>query len=100
MNGVVIPAPDFEAKPCFEFSQGKGGVLLTVIPPARFDIRHRRSRYAMYPTHDRAQIAFNVAPRIGLTRRAVVEPHTVALAAATKRLAVKFTSVIKMQGFW
>jgi hypothetical protein len=39
MNGVVIPAPDFEAKPCFEFSQGKGGVLLTVIPPARFDIR-------------------------------------------------------------
>jgi hypothetical protein len=82
MNGMVIPPADFEGKPRFEFSQGKGGVLLTVIPPTRFDIRHRRSRDAMYPTHEGTEIAFNVAARIHMPGRAVVEPDTVALAAS------------------
>jgi hypothetical protein len=50
----------------------------------------------MYPTHERAEIALNVAARIHMPGRAVVKPDTVALAAATKCLAVKFTGVVEM----
>ena len=38
-----------------------------------------------------------MAAHLGLTGRPVVEPDTIALAAAAQRLAVKLTGIVEMQ---
>ena len=53
----------------------------------------------MNSAHEGPQVAFDVAAHISLTGRAVVEPDTIALAAAAKRPAVKLTGIVEMQNF-
>ena len=51
----------------------------------------------MNPAHESTEIAFNVAARIHMPGRAVVEPDTIALAASAQCLGVEFTGIVEMQ---